>query len=188
MTTGGPLALFFACLVSGVLVPLPEDVALLVAGWETTQDLSLPAALAAGTIGVLGRDLVAFGLGRLIGPRLEGLPRVRRFLGEARLARAHGLVNRHGTRMLFVTRFAIGLRAPLYFAGGSLGYPLLSFVLLDLVGLVLTVPLTLVIGRAFGAEAAEGLKVALGHQRVVLAVVVAAGLGWWAWKSRKRVS
>ena len=59
---------------------------------------------------------------------------------------------------------------------------------LDLVGLVLTVPLTLVIGRAFGAEAAEGLKVALGHQRVVLAVVVAAGLGWWAWKSRKRVS
>lgn len=187
MTSGGPLALFFACLVSGLLVPLPEDVALLFAGWETVAgDLSPGAALLAGTLGVLGRDLVAFGLGRVIGPRLEGLPRVRRFLGEARLARAHDLVNRHGRRMLFATRFAIGLRAPLYFAGGSLGYPLLSFVLLDLVGLALTVPLTLWIGRRFGTEAAEALTAALGHQRIVLASLVGLGLLWWFVQARRR--
>ncbi len=180
MSASGPLALFFACLVSGLLVPLPEDVALLVAGWQLRAgDLTLTDALVAGFVGTLGRDLIAFGLGTLVGPRLERLPLVRRALGEARLARAHALFEHHGSRMLFLTRFAVGLRAPLYFVGGSLAFPLRRFLLVDALGLALTVPLTLWLGSAFGEDAAAGLKVALAHQRVVVSLVVLAALTWW---------
>ncbi|MES2641551.1 MAG: DedA family protein [Myxococcota bacterium] len=180
MSASEPLALFVACLVSGLLVPLPEDVALLVAGWQVNvSELSLSAALLAGFAGTLGRDLIAFGLGALVGPRLERLPRVRRVLGEARLARAHALFEQKGNRMLFLTRFAVGLRAPLYFVGGSLAFPVRRFLLLDALGLVLTVPVTLWLGHTFGEGAASALEVALAHQRVVLGCVVIAGLSWW---------
>lgn len=180
MFAGGPFALFVTCLVSGLLVPLPEDVALLVAGWKVREgDLTLSAALAAGFAGTLCRDLVAFGLGSVIGPRLERLPLVRRALGEARLARAHALFERHGPRMLFFTRFAVGLRAPLYFVGGSLAFPVRRFLVLDALGLALTVPLTLWLGNTFGEDAAAALTVALSHQRAVFGLLVVAGLSAW---------
>ena len=176
---GGPLALFVACLVSGLLVPLPEDVALLVAGWEIRKGALDPiAAGLAGLMGVLGRDVIAFSLGRVLGPRIEGLPWVRRILGEHRLERSHALWERWGARMLFLTRFAVGMRAPLYFVGGALGYPASRFVGLDLAGLVLTVPLTLWAGWRFGPGAAEALTSALAHQRVLLALLVVSCLGW----------
>ncbi len=186
MTAAGPTALFVACLVSGLLVPVPEDVALLVAGWQIQAgDLPLGGALVAGIAGTLGRDVVAFGLGRLIGPRLERLPLVRRILGEARIGRAHALFARRGHGMLFLTRFAVGLRAPLYFVGGTLGFPIRRFLLLDLSGLALTVPVCLWLGASFGEDAAAGLKLALGHQRLVLATI-AMGLGAWLLAQRMR--
>ncbi len=189
MPGGSAIALFFACLVSGLLVPLPEDVGLLVAGWRIHEgELPLVPALVAGFAGTLGRDLVAFGLGALVGPRLERLPLVRRVLGEARLARAHALFERHGRRTLFLTRFAIGLRAPLYFVGGSLGFPLRRFLLVDAVGLVLTVPLTLWLGHTFGADAARAVEAGLAHQRVVLATTLAGVLAWWAIGARRRAA
>ncbi|MDP2314080.1 MAG: DedA family protein [Pseudomonadota bacterium] len=180
MSPGEPLALFVACLVSGLLVPLPEDVALLVAGWQVRSGhLSFVAALVAGYAGTLGRDLVAFGLGALVGPALERHPRVRRLLGEARLARAHALFEQHGHRMLFFTRFAVGLRAPLYFVGGSLAFPIRRFLLVDALGLALTVPVTLWLGITFGEDAAAGLKVALAHQRAVVGIAIVCVLAWW---------
>lgn len=186
MAAGETTALLVACLVSGLLVPLPEDAALLVAGWQVeTGRLGLSGAIAAGFVGTLGRDVIAFGLGALVGPRLERLPLVRRFLGEARLARAHALFERHGPRMLFLTRFAVGLRAPLYFVGGSLAFPVRRFLLLDAIGLAITVPLTLWLGGTFGEGAAQALKAALGHQRIVLTTLL-VGVGvWWIWRGRR---
>jgi membrane protein DedA with SNARE-associated domain len=179
MTPDEPLTLFLACLVSGILVPLPEDVSLLVAGWQIqTGALAPEAALLAGVAGTLGRDLFAFGAGWVIGPRLERLPQVRRLLGEARIARAHALFGRYGPRMLFGTRFAVGLRAPLYFVGGSLTFPLRRFLLLDAIGLAITVPLTLWLGHRFGEDAAIALTAALGHQRLGLGAVLVGLVGW----------
>lgn len=186
---GGPVALLFACLASGLLVPLPEDVALLVAGWEARRGALDPGwAALAGIVGTLGRDAVAFGLGRLLGPRIERLPFVRRMIGERRLARAHASFAARGGRMLFWARFAVGLRTPLYFAAGSLGHPVRGFVLVDLAGLLLTVPLTLALGAALGSDAAETLVRALVHQRVALLVATVGGLGWLWWRRADRRS
>ncbi|MFZ5476598.1 MAG: DedA family protein [Myxococcota bacterium] len=166
-----PAALLLACLGSGLVVPLPEDVALLVAGWRTREgSIGVGEALLFGTVGTLGRDAIAFGLGRLVGPRVEG--RVQRWFGAARLARAHALFQRHGTRMLFLTRFLVGVRAPLYFVGGSLGFPARRFLQLDLLGLAITVPLTLWLGATFGESAAHWLAAVIAHQRIALSVLV----------------
>lgn len=184
---GEPTALLFACLASGLLVPFPEDVALLVAGWEIRVGTLDPAlACAAGVVGTLGRDAVAFGLGRAIGPHIERHPRVRRLVGDRRIERARALFERHGARMLFWTRFVVGLRAPLYFVGGSMRFPLRRFLGLDLLGLLVSVPLTLAIGAWAGSDAARAVAAAVAHQRTLLALAAGAGLLWLLARQRRR--
>ena len=58
--------LFLACLVSGILVPVPEDVALLVAGWQMHEGgLPVVSGALAGFFGTFARDTLAFSAGRM---------------------------------------------------------------------------------------------------------------------------
>jgi membrane protein DedA with SNARE-associated domain len=183
---GTPLSLFLACLASGTLVPLPEDVALLVAGHAAAQGrIGYGAVLIAGTLGTLGRDVLAYLAGRLVAPHLETSRWLKRVAGSRRIAHARGLLARHGTRMVFATRFAVGLRAPLYFASGTLGFPFARFLALDAVGLLVSVPLTLWLGAWAGPTAAEAVQGALAHQRVAVGVVIVVGLAWVLVKRRR---
>lgn len=185
MIGGAALGLFLACAVAGILVPVPEDVALLLAGWEVGRgELSPIVAVVAGGLGVLTRDLTAFLVGRWIGPRIEHHPRVHRFIGERRLAWAHGVFARHGDRVVLVTRFAVGVRAPLYFVAGSLGMSLRRFLLADLAGLSVTVPLNLWIGARAGPDAVSWLLEWVHHQRLVVGLGLLVLLGWLLWRRR----
>jgi membrane protein DedA with SNARE-associated domain len=185
---GPPLTLLVACLASGLVIPVPEDVALLLAGWQIRQgELSIFGALAAGMLGTLGRDAIAFTAGRVFGPAIERVRFLHRLGVPRRVGWARAKLERHGSRMLFLTRFLVGVRAPLYFAGGSLGFPTRRFVLLDLVGLCLTVPVTLAIGHAAGVPAVDGLTAALAHQRAAIATLLLLAALWFgAIRPRRR--
>jgi membrane protein DedA with SNARE-associated domain len=173
-----PVSLLIACLASGTVVPVPEDVALLVAGHAVAQGhLGYAAAFGAGFAGTLARDGLAYAAGRAVAPHLESRW-LRRVAGSRRVARARALLARHGDRMVFATRFAVGLRAPLYFASGLMGFPVARFVVLDLVGLLLTVPLALWLGGWAGPPAAEAVRAALSHQRLLVGGLAIAGLSW----------
>ncbi len=181
------LALFTSCLISGILVPLPEDIPLLLAGLAVARgDLSLPMAVLAGGFGTLGRDVVVFGAGRLAGPRLrafvERRPRIARTIGhlEARTPR-----QREG--IVFLTRFAVGARAPLFFVTGLLDVAVGRFLALDLAGMMITLPGCLWAGYRHGEEAVSLLQHVLEHQRpALLTLAVGAGIGWLARGWRKR--
>lgn len=164
-------ALFAGCVVSGILVPLPEEVPLLVAGMAIARgELGFAEALAAGAVGTLLRDGSIYGAGRLAGPGLQAF--LRRRLG-ARLDRAIAAFeardDRQRDRFVFATRFLPGVRAPLYLVAGLLDVSLPRFLILDTVGLAITTPLTLAAGQRWGAPALDLLHAALGHQRAVLA-------------------
>lgn len=170
-------ALFLACLVSGILVPVPEDVALLVAGWQMHEG-SLPVATGAlaGFLGTFARDALAFGAGRLALAGVTHTAFLARWMDTPRLTRMRQSLERRGDPVLFLTRFAIGFRSVLYFAGGSTGRPFRRFMLLDGLGLLLTTPLLLGLGWAFGPQAEATVRMALSHQRVVQGVLVTAVL------------
>lgn len=181
------LALFTSCLLSGIVVPVPEDVPLLLAGLAVARgDLSLSAAVLAGGLGTLGRDALVFGVGRLAGPGLRALlerrPRIARTIGhlESRTPR-----QREG--VVFLTRFAVGARAPLFFVAGLLDVSLGRFLLLDLAGMAITLPACLWAGHQHGEAAVSLLESMLAHQRPALvALAVGAGIGWLARGWRKR--
>lgn len=178
------LTLFFTCLLSGVLLPFPEDVALLVAGWKVKLGESpLWVALAAGLFGTFGRDAAVFFLGRYGGSRV--MPYVRRWFGPARIDRAHATLVGKGRWSIFGIRFLVGARAPLYFMAGALEFPVRAFLVADALGLLVTTPLTLWIGWRFGPTTATWLQEAIKHQRVLL-IVAALGLAAFIWRRSKR--
>ena len=175
------LSLFGVCLASGLVMPIPEDVAILSAGWAVREGrMGLAAAFAGAFAGTLVRDMLAFVLGRFAGERLWGL--AGRIFGAARLDAGRARFDRAAGQTVFLTRFAVGMRAPLYFVSGTLRFPFRRFVVLDTLGLCVTTPILLWIGAESGPAAAEWIVAVLPHQRLVvagaLALLVISGLVW----------
>lgn len=176
-----PEALFLACLVSGVLVPLPEDVPLLLAGLAISRgELSAPVAALIGLSSTLSRDGFLFALGRFAGPRLQAL--LERILGP-RLGRAidrfEGRSQGQQDALVFLTRFAVGMRGPLYIVAGLLDVSPRRFLLLDVIGLLIHIPIVLWLGAHYGEDAATALQGVLTHQRPVVLGLTAIGLAVW---------
>ncbi|MSP56387.1 MAG: hypothetical protein EXR69_12410 [Myxococcales bacterium] len=181
-----PEALFLACLVSGVLVPVPEDAPLLLAGLAISRgELSAPVAALIGVTSTLSRDGFLYGLGRLAGPRLHALLEkvIGPQLGRA-IDRFEGRSQGQQDGLLFLTRFAVGMRGPLYIVAGLLDISLRRFLVLDVIGLLIHVPLVLALGAYYGEDAATALQGLLTHQQPVVLGLTALVLAAWL---RRRV-
>jgi membrane protein DedA with SNARE-associated domain len=190
VTPTNPWTLFWICLISGLLMPVPEDVALLWAGWLIReQELRVQGALIAGVFGVFFRDWLAFGFGRFLATRVEHYGWGRKLIGSEKVVKAHAILEKHGFLALILTRLAVGMRVPLFFAAGLLQYQKRAFVLVDGLGVLVTTPLTLYLGWYFGEEATALLKVLLANQRVVIVLLLCSLvldyylIKWW--KARK---
>ena len=184
--SGYPGLLVF-CAVSGILVPLPEDISLIYAGvkLQTGQFQWLPTLLVT-TLGVGIRDGIAYGIGRSLGSWLLDRGWVRRLFGGARLDRAQALIARRGPSAVLMGRFFVGFRASVFIAAGAMGVPFRSFVLWDGLGLLVAVPATVGLGFLFGDPIADVVFWALQRAQVVVGLAVGGGVGWLAWQAWTR--
>lgn len=178
-TYAGPFALFLACAASGLVMPVPEDVAILVAGWQVEQGTLAPLpAFAAALTGTLTRDTLAFLVGRVVADRLAESRFARRF-GLGRVLRLRERMAERAARAVFWARFAIGVRSILYFVGGTLDISFRRFLVLDLLGLLITTPLLLGLGGRYGTAATAWLTGALVHQQALLGTLTFLGVAAW---------
>ena len=187
----GPAAVFLACAVSGLLVPVPDDFPVLVAGWQIAEGHAAAAPTSVAALaGVLLRDLLAFSLG--VGLRRLGRhQRVSALAASGRWRMAAGLVERFGHRALLLARFAIGLRVPLYVAAGLSGDGYRRFARVEGVGLALTVPPTLWLGWRYGQGSVAWLERHLTERPLLSAGAALATLALlaWTWRlARERVA
>lgn len=184
--TGYP-GLFVLCATSGILVPLPEDFALLYAGVRLASgDWAWAPAVAVAVAGVLARDVIAWSIGRGLGGWLLESPRARRLLGGAKLDRARAMVSERGALAVLFGRFLVGFRSPVFVMSGAMGVSLRAFVLWDLLGLLVAVPVTISLGYAFGEPMADLAFWLLQRFRLVVLGISLLGLGWAAWRWRAR--
>lgn len=172
------LVLFVACLLSGVALPMPEDVPLLTAGATLDGPGAFAVAVLAGGLGVLGRDTLYFAVGRLAGEGLLRRRLVRALLGPRRLARARASVRRRGARAVLLARCAVGFRGVSFLVAGALGVRARDFFAWDLLGIAVTVPLTLVIGRVFGPRVLDAAAWASEHTPLLLAFAAVLVVAW----------
>jgi membrane protein DedA with SNARE-associated domain len=184
--------LFGMLVLCGVGLPLPEEPILLMAGavavelssggkWEGSH-IQLVRMTAVCAVGILCGDLLTFHLGRKVGRKILKLRFVRIIATRSRRVRAERFFQRYGPWAIFIARFFAGVRLVMFFsAGTSRRVSYLRFLLMDFLGVLVSVPISILIGflvyREFSDWQAARHKLGVFH----LVVMVAAAVGLFVW-------
>ncbi len=179
----GPLAVFGLLMLSGVGVPLGEDIILIPAGTLIAKDLmNGPLTWLMAYTGVLGADLVWFTVCSRYGTPLLHKRWFKRAAHPRRLLEAKHQIEKRGVWVIVMARFIPGSRTPAITMAGLLHMRFLHFFLAEACCVAATVSIQLgigyLIGRNIGTESTgELILTLLGVAVFVMAVLF--GLNWW---------
>ncbi len=173
------LAPFLVLLVCGIGLPLPEEIPLVGSGMLLYRGevKFIPIILVCSTAIIMGDSLI-YWLGHHYGMRILRVRWVARILHAERIAILDRRFQEHGNWGVFTCRFLPGIRVPGYFLAGTLGMSYLRFVLLDLAGVIISVPTSIWLGKVFGRTIdelqgrVESLHQILGFSLVVIVLLL----------------
>ena len=190
------VAMFGVLFLCGIGLPLPEEVTLLASGlavgWGWADYVLASLACVAG---ILAGDCIIFGLGRYWGRTFMYSRATRWIFTRKRQAKVRRLFSQHHSKTVFLARFFAGIRIVVYAYAGQHGMSWGRFLLLDLLGALISGPTSIAIGwfaavriadpedaRAF----ARGILTRGTHWLyLAIAVVILLCLGIWLWRRRR---
>lgn len=165
---------FAVLLLCGIGLPLPEEVTLIGAGFLLYRgEVEFVPISAVCVAAILLGDSAPYWLGRHYGLSALRIRWVRRILHPERFARMQRRFKEHGSLAVFACRFFAGVRIPGYFVAGTLRMSYTRFLLLDLIGAVLSVPTSIYLGAVLGGQV-EKLRQTLEDFHLILAFLVIA--------------
>src|SRR5207302_3016917 len=127
----GVLGVFLLMVPESACIPIPSEVTLLFSGFAVQQGwMSFPLAVLAATAGNVAGSLLAYGLGA--SQLLERLA-----LTRTVLRRWEELLDRHGTRAVFIARLLPLARTFVSLPAGARHIPLIPFTALTTIGCAL---------------------------------------------------
>jgi membrane protein DedA with SNARE-associated domain len=166
----GVLGVFMLMVPESACVPVPSEVTLLFAGFAVHQGwMNFPLAVLAASAGNLVGSLLAYGIGA------TGLLQRVAFV-RAVLAQWESLLERHGTRAVFIARLLPLARTFVSLPAGARRVPIIPFIALTTAGCTLWA-LAFVLLGALAGDAWTAVDTLVG--RVLLAcglLVLAASL------------
>jgi membrane protein DedA with SNARE-associated domain len=163
--------LFIILLLCGLGMPLPEDVALLAGGYMVHRGITrYPITLAVALVGVVAGDNSLFFIGRRFGTGIVKYFGVARPGRQLQIERIQAFMRRHGHRAIFYARFLAGLRALIYLSAGSFGVRPTQFLIYDLAGAMISVPVVVSLGYLFGEQLETLVRYIGGFERLILVV------------------
>jgi membrane protein DedA with SNARE-associated domain len=151
---------FLFIALTGCGLPLPEEVAVILAGVLSAEG-KLDPALAFGSClaGAIVGDAMVYAIGYRFGHSLlRRHPKFGKLLGADHERQFELAVRRHGFKVLLAARFMVGVRAPVYLAAGSIRMPFRKFLLWDLVCATMVVGAFFALSFIFGDAIAQLLK------------------------------
>ena len=130
----GYLGITVFLILTGCGLPLPEEVAIIAAGVAAAHEALDPwGALAVCLVGAIVGDSAMYLIGRQFGTEiLDRHPYWAHLLNARREKQIETLLEKHGAKMIMLTRFLVGLRSPVYFAAGVLRVKYLRFLITDI--------------------------------------------------------
>jgi membrane protein DedA with SNARE-associated domain len=183
-----PFTVVFLC---GLGLPLPEEVALIGSGilvYQQKVDFVTITIVCSAAI-LLG-DSIPYWLGRHWGLAALKSRWVAKILHPERFASLERRFTEHGNWVVFSCRFMPGLRIPAYFVAGTLGMGFPRFLLLDTLGVLVSVPVSIWLGKLFGGSI-DMLRKTVKDLHLILAfavLAIAIVFVWRAWRRKREKS
>jgi membrane protein DedA with SNARE-associated domain len=166
------LAPFMVLLLCGLGLPLPEEVTLIGSGLLVYQGRAdfLTISVVCSVAILLG-DSAPYFLGRRYGSNALKIGWVRRILHPERFALLEKRFAEHGNWAIFTCRFLPGIRIPGYFTAGTLRMGYGRFIVLDTLGVLISVPLSIYLGKLFG-DSIERLEKSMENFHLILGFAI----------------
>jgi len=178
------IAPFTVLLLCGVGFPLPEEVTLIGSGLLLHKgEVEFFAITGTCSVAILLGDSIPFWLGRRFGMSALQHRFARRIVHPERLSKLEARFKDHGNWATFVCRFFPGVRIPGYFLAGTMRMSYPRFILLDSLGVLISVPASIYLGKIFGSSM-DQLKHKLGDLHLILGFLLVAVAGFMIWRSR----
>lgn len=180
------IAPFTVLVLCGVGLPLPEEVTLIGSGLLLHKgEVEFIKITTTCSIAILIGDSIPFWLGRHYGMSALQHRFMRRILHPERLSKLEERFREHGNWATFICRFMAGVRIPGYFLAGTMRMSYPRFLLLDTVGVLISVPVSIYLGKIFGSKMEE-LKNSLRDLHLILGFIVFALVFVIVWRARGR--
>ncbi len=179
---GSYLGIFLVLVLTGCGLPLPEEVPIIAAGVAASLGKLNPwMALASCLAGALCGDSMLYLIGYQFGRNLvKAHPRLAHLLHAEREAKMEAYIKRYGLSVLFVARFLVVIRAPVYLSIGIVRHPFRRFLLFDAFCATAVVGVFFGLSYAFGDRVAGWIRKGEGVFTVLVVLAVVGGLlAWW---------
>lgn len=174
----GYIGIIVFLILTGCGLPIPEEVPIVAAGWlssQQVQKLNPWLAIASCFIGAIVGDIVMYGIGRKFGRKLlQRRAFFASFLTPEKERHIEEMFQKHGLKVLFVSRFLVGIRSPIYITAGILKVPFRRFLLTDMFCAAVMISAFFSLAYFFSNSVLDYIKDA---ERAVTVAVVLAGIG-----------
>jgi membrane protein DedA with SNARE-associated domain len=165
---------FLVLLLCGMGLPLPEEVTLIGAGvFLHRGNIDFWKITAVCSAAILIGDSIPYWLGRRFGMSALRWRVLRRIVHPERFTKLERKFQEHGNWATFACRFFAGVRIPGYFLAGTMRMSYARFLVLDALGVLLSVPISIWFGKVFG-ENVDELKRSVHDLHLILAFLVLA--------------
>jgi membrane protein DedA with SNARE-associated domain len=182
-------AVFLSLLLAGLGFPISADLVLLTVGYIAYRgDAGYPVLIVVSIAGILLSDTGMYWIGKSLGTRLVNVWPFRKALTPERIARAEDSFRKQGYRVVFLARFMPGIRTVFMFTSGLLGLRYGKFILYDLAGALIVVPLTIYSVRWAAGNKEAILNALQRGQWLVLTIAALGFIGYFVRRGRTKGS
>lgn len=191
LTHGRYLAIIVLIALTGVGLPIPEEVLTIAAGVLSSAaigKLNCWLAFFSCLFGALLGDCATYGIGRLLGTSYVRRHRFfARIMREERERQMERMIRRHGLTVFILARFVVGVRTPLYFAAGVVRVAFVRFFAVDMLSVAIVVSIFFWLSHFFGARIGTLVRESELAATIILLIIGAFGaLYYFVWRKYTR--
>ena len=181
-----PFLIFGALLLAGLNLPVSEDLMLLTSALIAAQKPDLMWQLFAGVFaGAFISDLICYGLGRKLGPKLWKIRWFAKMVKPEMVDKVGGFYEKYGILTLVLGRFIpFGVRNALFLTAGLSKMNFLKFALSDLLAATITCSLYFWLYYTYGEAMVDIIK----QSNVVIFSVAAVVVVFFLIKRKKTIA
>ncbi len=192
MSRWGYLGIVVFLVLTGCGLPIPEEVPIVAAGWWASPQqgrLDPWLGLVSCFVGAIVGDIVMYGIGRRFGRRLlQKRAFFAHFLSPEKEQHIEEMFRHHGLKLLFVSRFLIGIRSTVYLTAGILKVPFRRFVLVDMFCAGVMISVFYGLAYFFSNHVLTWIRQAEWAATIVIAAVAAGALVAYRVYRRRRAA